>query len=1517
MKSFSAIFLILAAFCFIGHSAIANIVTLKAGDAQGTSSFTGTTNWSNNAAPAATNDYVVNSFILRTPADGSPHTFGGGTLTVSNAPTSPPFSYSSAVLAYKGSGGAITVGTAATNGLFLDNAYLGSFQGSQAWTFNGFITLKSGGGLIEPQSGKLTLAAQISGVGSLNLLPTASASLSEGGTVLLTGSNSYSGGTIVNGTYILQIGNSNALGSANGSLVLTNGNSPTLDLNGNSIAVGNLAGVGGAKIFSSSVLPMSLTIGSGNSGGGNFAGAVQDGDATLALNKIGSGIITLSGTNTYSGGTTVSGGSLQMATASGQFFGGGTVVLMASQTNGAQFVSSVGNQFNGKWVVASGWLVGTPNGAFGTNDITVNPSYPLDASANGSTLAGAAMFEPRYDLNSAGKLTLTNGAKMLLHQNCAFSAGRIENNSLAAGTYSYATLAANFPNNFPPGGAGHITVQPFGSLPSYPPQLPQFEIPPQSQTNFPTGAAQFSAYAFGNPAPGYRWMAGVTGSGVYTNLTEGGQFSGTGSGTLSINNLSLANAADYVVVATNSSGSVTSAPARLTILQSAAIQTYPLPSIYSASSVYALTVNGTNVPVTSYTGDYDYAELSMSGGAATFQVTALTQASIVSSSVSPKKLGIATSASGNTLTFTISINQYLIVQINGLKRLVIGADAAEMDVPPSSGAGIFNVTNAPYNADNTGTTKTSAAIQSAINDASTYGNANGQGIVFVPTGVYLSGDLRLKSNVALYLQGGSVIRCTGNPADYTTNETFGPLASGMWFLSATNGFNMKIYGRGAVDADGGYMVSSQNFAVNTLMPINCTNFTADGVTFRDSGGWAIIPCIGGNMMFSHLKIFNQLSVGNDDGIDVNCAHDITVSNCIAIGLDDCYSTKTYTGIPWAGANMVNSNLVFDGCIAWTICYGFKVGQGVEQTQDGIIFRNGVVYDCAGALGIDHKNGTFPARNITFDTIDVERVSYVNAGHGAWGVFITENGLGDGGGPITNLIVRNITVRDAGTTGGFLQGISSFASVNNITFDHIYMPGSSQPASNLFQMVMTNVAFYSNVTILPTQTPEPLIITAQPTSLTQFVNQAATFSVGAWGNAPVNYQWQIQSNGAFVNLASNAKYSGAQTALLTVSNLALADSTNYLVIVSDFTGSVTSSVVMLTVSPGLGPPQNVTMSLVEPNQTPAVDWDTSNYWSNGQSTTTTATGYPGSTFEIFPGAAMRTPAATSTANFPGALLTVDGDGVFGSASLGSIILKGSNPSTINFPHLVMNGGSIGNGINGAGNAILGSVIEVVSNTIFSASNSGSGGSMEIAAQLIGTGSIEYHAYNSSTFQPTWVCDLNILGGNNFFSGTWNVVLGTLVASGNSALGTNTITVGTNGALQANYSINNPAGSLILNGRLNLTQTHRFNSVTVSGTPLAAGQYSFAQLNAAYPSNFPASWTAQPGASTTTASGSLIVGLPLTLSSSWNGSQLTLSWAGSGKLLQATNLAGPWLTNGTAQSPFPVTPSQPQMFYRIQY
>ncbi len=55
-------------------------------------------------------------------------------------------------------------------------------------------------------------------------------------------------------------------------------------------------------------------------------------------------------------------------------------------------------------------------------------------------------------------------------------------------------------------------------------------------------------------------------------------------------------------------------------------------------------------------------------------------------------------------------------------------------------------------------------------------------------------------------------------------------------------------------------------------------------------------------------------------------------------------------------------------------------------------------------------------------------------------------------------------------------------------------------------------------------------------------------------------------------------------------------------------------------------------------------------------------------------------------------------------------------------------------------------------------------------------------------------------------------------------------------------------------------------------------------------------------------------PIFLTNSWTGSQLTLNWS-TGRLLEATNVSGPWTTNASATSPFLITPNQPQKFYRV--
>ncbi|MFG2783921.1 hypothetical protein ACGFY7_39575 [Streptomyces prunicolor] len=160
------------------------------------------------------------------------------------------------------------------------------------------------------------------------------------------------------------------------------------------------------------------------------------------------------------------------------------------------------------------------------------------------------------------------------------------------------------------------------------------------------------------------------------------------------------------------------------------VSAYPVPSIYPASTDYKLTVNGTSVPVTKYTG-YDIAQLALGTGTATISVTKTNNTAIGAYSISPQKLGITGTVSGPTLTFTVQNDEYLIVKLDGRPNLVIAADPAETNRPATSGTGIFNVQSAPYSAQpNTGA-YTTTAFQNALNLVSwtyCYGVKVGQGV---------------------------------------------------------------------------------------------------------------------------------------------------------------------------------------------------------------------------------------------------------------------------------------------------------------------------------------------------------------------------------------------------------------------------------------------------------------------------------------------------------------------------------------------------------------------------------------------------------------------------------------------------------------------------------------------------------------------------------------------------------------------------------------------------------------------
>ncbi|HEV2695231.1 MAG TPA: LamG-like jellyroll fold domain-containing protein [Verrucomicrobiae bacterium] len=454
-------------------------------------------------------------------------------------------------------------------------------------------------------------------------------------------------------------------------------------------------------------------------------------------------------------------------------------------------------------------------------------------------------------------------------------------------------------------------------------------------------------------------------------------------------------------------------------------------------------------------------------------------------------------------------------------------------------------------------------------------------------------------------------------------------------------------------------------------------------------------------------------------------------------------------------------------------------------------------------------------------------------------------------------------------------------------------------------------------------PQPPTISVEPTWPSPvYVGQSVSSTVTSIGG--LSYQWKAGLGGNYTNLTDGANISGSSSSTLTINSVQISNSLDYIVIVANSFGSITSTPpATLTVNPP-GSPNAYTLDFGGAPIVEAAgsDWNTANSWNpDGAAASTSAFSNPGSTYTVVAGSRLRTPVLANVI-FPGiTTLQINGDGVFeGSGTnpvtIGELRIKHTafNPATNFYSHLVLNGGEIFNGDGGL--IVLKGRLDVQANSVLY-NDAVDTRAFQIDSWLTGSGNIFYQDGNLTN----GAVDLNVTGTTNTFIGQWVISQGGLLGASINSLGTNTLSVGATGlaaAVETLYDINNTNASLILgtNGKVYLHQNDHFASVIINGTPLANGTYSFAQLTNSYPANFPATWTAQTGSTVTTGSGQIIVGTggpapaPRFTGISLSGTSLSLSitngapggpWA----LLQSTNIALPlsqWQTNRTGSFDF---------------
>lgn len=136
------------------------------------------------------------------------------------------------------------------------------------------------------------------------------------GTTTLSGSNTYSGDTVITSSGLLALGNNDVIpdGPGKGNVVFSSAsNSASLSMRGFSDTINGLSDTGAvdsAILTSNAGSTSILTIGN-NDQTSTFSGVIRGGSGTLSIRKIGAGTLTLSGANTYEGDTVISAGTLK------------------------------------------------------------------------------------------------------------------------------------------------------------------------------------------------------------------------------------------------------------------------------------------------------------------------------------------------------------------------------------------------------------------------------------------------------------------------------------------------------------------------------------------------------------------------------------------------------------------------------------------------------------------------------------------------------------------------------------------------------------------------------------------------------------------------------------------------------------------------------------------------------------------------------------------------------------------------------------------------------------------------------------------------------------------------------------------------------------------------------------------------------------------------------------------------------------------------------------------------------
>jgi hypothetical protein len=226
------------------------------------------------------------------------------------------------------------------------------------------------------------------------------------------------------------------------------------------------------------------------------------------------------------------------------------------------------------------------------------------------------------------------------------------------------------------------------------------------------------------------------------------------------------------------------------------------------------------------------------------------------------------------------------------------------------------------------------AIQKAVDACA----AVGGGTVWLPPGTLRSGTIYLRNNVTLYLEAGCTLLGSENLGDYPRNvpavRSYTDNYVDRSLIAGEDLENVAIRGRGTIDGNGGkYLWKEYLTRPYAIRLVRCRGVLVEGVTMRSSAMWMQHYLACDRVAMRGITVYNH-TTSNNDGVDIDGCHDVTISDCNFDSDDDAITLKSTLDRACENVTIVN-------CIASSHCNAIKMG-----TESNGGFKNITIANCA-------------------------------------------------------------------------------------------------------------------------------------------------------------------------------------------------------------------------------------------------------------------------------------------------------------------------------------------------------------------------------------------------------------------------------------------------------------------------------------------------------------------------------------------------------------------------------------------